>query len=188
MEPPRCHAHRLGLHSRVAGDHRGCRDFAVARRCDPSSGRTCFESGGSVVAVVPATVVLSVLESRPREASFGTRTRHLRVVDAVTGSRASFRRSILQNTLQIGVRRTIWMLLGERSGGGEAAAQRYKVRTDLAGGAEGGLVTQPRVGVDQARDSSAASIPRSSEGSRPMPITTATSRAPGSRPRHGTPA
>jgi len=57
----------------------------------------------ALVTVVPATVVLSLLESSPREASIGKRTRHLRVVDAVTGSRVSFRRSILRNTLKIGV-------------------------------------------------------------------------------------
>jgi len=48
--------------------------------------------------VVPATFVLSLLESSPREASIGKRTRYQRVVDAVTGSRVSFRRSILRNT------------------------------------------------------------------------------------------
>jgi RDD family. len=57
--------------------------------------------------VVPATVVLAVLESSPREASIGKRTRHLRVVDAVTGSRVSLRRSIPRNTLKIGVPWTI---------------------------------------------------------------------------------
>lgn len=61
----------------------------------------------ALVTVVPATVVLSLLESSPREASIGKRTRHLRVVDAVTGSRVSFRRSILRNTLKIGVPWTI---------------------------------------------------------------------------------
>jgi hypothetical protein len=61
----------------------------------------------ALVTVVPATVVLSLLESSPREASIGKRTRHLRVVDAVTGSRVSFRRSILRNALKIGVPWTI---------------------------------------------------------------------------------
>jgi len=61
----------------------------------------------ALVTVVPATVVLSLLESSSREASVGKRTRHLRVVDAVTGSRVSFRRSILRNTLKIGVPWTI---------------------------------------------------------------------------------
>jgi len=61
----------------------------------------------ALMTVVPATFVLSVLESSPREASIGKRTRHLRVVDAVTGSRVSFRRSILRNTLKIGVPWTI---------------------------------------------------------------------------------
>ena len=61
----------------------------------------------ALVTVMPATVVLSLLESSPREASIGKRTRHLRVVDAVTGSRVSFRRSILRNTLKIGVPWTI---------------------------------------------------------------------------------
>jgi len=61
----------------------------------------------ALVTVVPATVVLSLLESSPREASIGKRTRHLRVVDAVTGSRVSLRRSILRNTLKIGVPWTI---------------------------------------------------------------------------------
>jgi hypothetical protein len=61
----------------------------------------------ALVTVVPATVLLSFLESSPREASIGKRTRHLRVVVAVTGSRVSFRRSILRNTLKIGVPWTI---------------------------------------------------------------------------------
>lgn len=61
----------------------------------------------ALVTVVPATVVLALLESSPREASLGKRTRHLRVADAVTGSRVSFRRSILRNTLKIGVPWTI---------------------------------------------------------------------------------
>lgn len=61
----------------------------------------------ALMAVVPATFVLSLLESSPREASIGKRTRYLRVVDAVTGSRVSFRRSILRNTLKIGVPWTI---------------------------------------------------------------------------------
>jgi len=59
------------------------------------------------VAAVPATVVLGLLESSDREASIGKRTRHLRVVDAVTGSRVPFQRSILRNTLKIGVPWTI---------------------------------------------------------------------------------
>ena len=57
--------------------------------------------------VLPTTVVLTLLESSPREASIGKLTRHLRVVDAVTGSRVSFQRSILRNTLKIGVPWTI---------------------------------------------------------------------------------
>jgi uncharacterized RDD family membrane protein YckC len=61
----------------------------------------------ALITVVPATVALSLLESSPREASIGKRTRYLRVVDAVTGSRVSFRRSILRNTLKIGVPWTI---------------------------------------------------------------------------------
>ena len=61
----------------------------------------------ALMTVVPATVVLTLLESSPREASIGKRTRHLRVVDAVTGSRVSFQRSILRNTLKIGVPWTI---------------------------------------------------------------------------------
>jgi uncharacterized RDD family membrane protein YckC len=60
-----------------------------------------------LVTVVPATVALSWLESSPREASIGKRVRHLRVVDAATGSRVSLRRSILRNTLKIGVPWTI---------------------------------------------------------------------------------
>ncbi len=61
----------------------------------------------ALITVVPATVVLAWLESSPRQASIGKRTRHLRVVDAVTGSRLSFRRSILRNTLKIGLPWTI---------------------------------------------------------------------------------
>jgi uncharacterized RDD family membrane protein YckC len=51
--------------------------------------------------------MLSLLESSDREASIGKRTRHMRVVDAVTGSRVSVHRSILRNTLKIGVPWTI---------------------------------------------------------------------------------
>ena len=47
VEPPRCHSHRLVLHSGVVGHHRGCRNFALLQRCDPSHEPTCFESGGS---------------------------------------------------------------------------------------------------------------------------------------------
>ena len=61
----------------------------------------------ALMMVLPATVVLTLLESSAREASIGKRTRHLRVVDAVTGSRVSFQRSILRNTLKIGVPWTI---------------------------------------------------------------------------------
>ena len=61
----------------------------------------------ALMTVVPATVVLALLESSAREASIGKRTRHLRVVDAVNGSRVSFRRSICRNTLKIGVPWTI---------------------------------------------------------------------------------
>ena len=61
----------------------------------------------ALLMVVPVTVVLALLESGPREASIGKRTRHLRVVEAVTGSRVSFRRSILRNTMKIGVPWTI---------------------------------------------------------------------------------
>jgi uncharacterized RDD family membrane protein YckC len=61
----------------------------------------------ALMTVVPATVVLALLESSAREASIGIRTRNLRVVDAVTGSRVSFRRSVLRNTLKIGVPWTI---------------------------------------------------------------------------------
>ena len=57
--------------------------------------------------VVPVTVVLALLESSLREASVGKRTRHLRVVDVVTGSQVPFRRSILRNTMKIGVPWTI---------------------------------------------------------------------------------
>jgi len=73
-------------HSPVVGDDCGCRRFSEPQRCHPSRGRTCFESRGSAVTVVPATVVLTLLESSPREASIGKGTRRLRVVDAVTGS------------------------------------------------------------------------------------------------------
>lgn len=61
----------------------------------------------ALVTVVPVTVVLARLESGPRQASIGKRARHLRVVEAVTGSRVSFRRSILRNTLKIGLPWTI---------------------------------------------------------------------------------
>ena len=61
----------------------------------------------ALVTAVPVTVGLSLLESSPRQASVGKRTRHLRVVDAATGSRVSFRRSLLRNTLKIGVPWTI---------------------------------------------------------------------------------
>jgi uncharacterized RDD family membrane protein YckC len=61
----------------------------------------------ALVTVVPATVGLTLLESSAGEASIGKRMRHLRVVEAVTGSRVSFRRSILRNTLKIGVPWTI---------------------------------------------------------------------------------
>jgi uncharacterized RDD family membrane protein YckC len=61
----------------------------------------------ALMMVLPTTVVLTLLESSPREASIGKLTRHLRVVDAVTGSRVSFQRSILRNTLKIGVPWTI---------------------------------------------------------------------------------
>src|ERR1035437_4764232 len=50
----------------------------------------------ALMMVLPTTVVLTLLGSSPREASIGKRTRHLRVVDAVTGSRVSFQRSILR--------------------------------------------------------------------------------------------
>jgi uncharacterized RDD family membrane protein YckC len=61
----------------------------------------------ALVTAVPATVVLTLLESSDRGASIGKRTRRLRVVDAVTGSRVSFQRSILRNSLKIGVPWTI---------------------------------------------------------------------------------
>ena len=61
----------------------------------------------ALITVVPVTVGLTLLESSAREASVGKRTRQLRVVDAVTGTRVSFRRSILRNTLKIGVPLTI---------------------------------------------------------------------------------
>ena len=61
----------------------------------------------ALITVVPVTVGLTLLESSVREASVGKRTRHLRVVDAVTGLRVPFRRSIFRNTLKIGVPWTI---------------------------------------------------------------------------------
>ena len=61
----------------------------------------------ALMTVVPATVVLALLESSARGASIGKRARHLHVVDAATGSRVSLRRSILRNTLKIGVPWTI---------------------------------------------------------------------------------
>ena len=61
----------------------------------------------ALITVVPVTVGLTLLESSAREASVGKRTRQLRVVDAVTGLRVPFRRSILRNTLKIGVPWTI---------------------------------------------------------------------------------
>jgi uncharacterized RDD family membrane protein YckC len=57
----------------------------------------------ALVTAVPVTVGITLLESSAREASVGKRTRQLRVVDAVTGLRVSFRRSLLRNTLKIGV-------------------------------------------------------------------------------------
>ena len=59
------------------------------------------------ITVVPVTVGLTLLESSTREASVGKRTRQLRVVDAVTGLRVPFRKSVLRNTLKIGVPWTI---------------------------------------------------------------------------------
>jgi uncharacterized RDD family membrane protein YckC len=61
----------------------------------------------ALMTVVPATVVLALLESSAREASIGKRARHLRVVDAATRSRVSLRRSLLRNTLKIGLPWTI---------------------------------------------------------------------------------
>jgi uncharacterized RDD family membrane protein YckC len=72
-----------------------------------SVGAVSLNLVAALLLIVPTTVVLTVLESSPREASVGKRTRHLRVVDAVTGTRVSFRRSILRNTLKIGVPWTI---------------------------------------------------------------------------------
>jgi uncharacterized RDD family membrane protein YckC len=61
----------------------------------------------ALVTAVPVTVGLTLLESSPREASVGKRTRQLRVVDAATGLRVPFRRSLLRNTLKLGVPWTI---------------------------------------------------------------------------------
>ena len=72
-----------------------------------SMGAVTLNLVAALVTVVPVTVGLTLLESSAREASVGKRTRHLRVVDAFTGSRVSFRRSILRNTLKIGVPWTI---------------------------------------------------------------------------------
>jgi hypothetical protein len=54
-----------------------------------------------VVLILPVTVVLSWLESGSREATIGKRARRLQVVDATTGSRVSFRRALLRNTVKI---------------------------------------------------------------------------------------
>jgi len=72
-----------------------------------SAGAVALNLVAALLLIVPTTVVLTMLESSPREASVGKLTRHLHVVDAVTGTRVSFRRWILRNTLKIGVPWTI---------------------------------------------------------------------------------
>jgi len=73
----------------------------------PSMGPATLNLMAALMTVVPVTVGLTLLESSAREASVGKRTRQLHVVDAVTGLRVPFRRSILRNTLKIGVPWTI---------------------------------------------------------------------------------
>jgi len=73
----------------------------------PSMGPATLNLMAALMTVVPVTVGLTLLESSSREASVGKRTRQLRVVDAVTGLRVPFRRSIIRNTLKIGVPWTI---------------------------------------------------------------------------------
>jgi uncharacterized RDD family membrane protein YckC len=72
-----------------------------------SMGAVLLNLMAALITVVPVTVGLTLVESSAREASVGKRTRQLRVVDAVTGLRVPFRRSILRNTLKIGVPWTI---------------------------------------------------------------------------------
>src|SRR5665647_1778336 len=72
-----------------------------------SMGAVTLNLMAALIMVVPVTVGLTLLESSAREASVGKRTRHLLVVDAVTGSQVSFQRSILRTTLKIGVPWTI---------------------------------------------------------------------------------
>lgn len=56
-----------------------------------------------LVLVLPVTVALARSESGPLEATIGKRARRLRVVDAGTGSQASFGRALLRNAAKIAV-------------------------------------------------------------------------------------
>src|ERR1700712_4543510 len=56
---------------------------------------------GAVVLIAPVTVGLAWLEFGTRPATFGKRTRRLQVAGADTGSRVTFSRALLRNSLKI---------------------------------------------------------------------------------------
>ncbi|WP_051973443.1 RDD family protein [Cryobacterium sp. MLB-32] len=62
---------------------------------------------GTVVLVVPMTLMLTGFESSAREASIGKRVRHLIVVNSDTGQRVSFRRALVRNTMKLAVPWTV---------------------------------------------------------------------------------
>lgn len=61
----------------------------------------------AVTLVAPVTVALAAQESSVKEATLGKRTRRLRVVDARSGRRISFRKAIARNAVKIAVPWTI---------------------------------------------------------------------------------
>jgi hypothetical protein len=56
---------------------------------------------GALVLIVPVTVGLAWLESGTRQSTVGKRTRRLQLVGADTGSRVTFSRALLRNSLKI---------------------------------------------------------------------------------------
>jgi uncharacterized RDD family membrane protein YckC len=61
----------------------------------------------ALVAVVPVVIGLAWTEASRRQASPGKRLRHLRVVDAETGRRVTFGRTLIRNVLKVGLPWTI---------------------------------------------------------------------------------
>lgn len=77
-----------------------------------------------LVLILPVTLVLAWLESSVRGGTVGKRARRLRVIDASTGSRVSFRRALLRNAVKTAVpwelAHTVVYRLAEGGEGGSA--------------------------------------------------------------------